>query len=138
MSKQKTAKCLYVLFQLGNLVILSYGSFVGWQSPALPLLTSPDTPLKTGPLSNADVAWIGCAPSIGAVIGTFLCAFLNMKYGSKIATTCCAFPLIAFWIIIYFGDTFYYVFAARFIGGMTAGGFQSGIVAFAAEISNDK
>lgn len=98
-------------------VILNYGLFMGWLSPALPLLISENTPLHTGPMTNDDLSWIGGAVSIGAVIGTFLFGFLSVKYGSKSAMACCAFPCIAFWIIIYFGDTFYYVFFSRLIGG---------------------
>lgn len=111
---------------------------MGWLSPALPLLMSENTPLLTGPMTNEDLSWIGGAVSIGAVIGTFLFGFLSVKYGSKMAMTCCAFPCIAFWIIIYFGDTFYYVFFARLLGGLTGGGFQSGVVTYVSEISNDK
>lgn len=126
------------MFIAANLVILSYGMMIGWLSPVLPLLMSENTPLHTGAMTNEDISWIAGAVSIGAAVGTFLFGFLSVKYGSKLAMTCCAFPCIAFWIMIYFGHSYYYVFFARLIGGLAAGGFQSGVVTFVSEIANDK
>ncbi|XP_055295384.1 facilitated trehalose transporter Tret1-like isoform X1 [Sitodiplosis mosellana] len=122
---------------IANFVIISYGMFTGWLSPALPLLISEDTPLHTGPMTNADLSWIGGAVSIGAVVGTILFGVLSVKYGSKLAMTCCALPCIAFWILIYIGDTFYYVFFARLFGGVAGGAFLN-VETYVHEIANNK
>lgn len=57
--------------------------------------------------------------------------------GSKRAMTFLAFPAIAYWILVKFGNTFYYLLLARFITGWTVGGMQSGVALYVAEISND-
>lgn len=43
-----------------------------------------------------------------------------------------------FWFLVYFGDTYYYIFIARFAAGLTGGGIQTTIVLFVSEIANDK
>lgn len=71
------------------------------------------------------------------------------------------FPSIAFWIIIYFGDTYYHILIARlistlknrwnnyfhsytekhfnrFLNGLTAGGVQTTTILYISEIANDK
>lgn len=47
------------------------------------------------------------------------------------------FPALGFWILIYFGTSFYHLLAARVFQGITGGGIQSTIILFIAEISND-
>lgn len=61
-----------------------------------------------------------------------------MLWGSKRATELLALPAIAVWLFIHFGDTFYCILIARFFVGLCGGGFQSGVVLYVSEISNDK
>lgn len=42
-----------------NIVFMTHGVMIGWLSPALTKLMSDDTPLKTGPLTKDQLAWIG-------------------------------------------------------------------------------
>ncbi|XP_031631808.1 sugar transporter ERD6-like 8 [Contarinia nasturtii] len=101
-------------------------------------LTSNDTPLKTGPISNSELSGIGAMNSVGAIASTFITGIFSAFWGSKRAMTLLAYPAIAFWLLIYFGDSFYHILLARFATGLTGGLLQSGIVLFIAEISDDK
>lgn len=123
---------------LANLIILSHGCVVGWFSPALPTLLSDDTPLITGPMSNEEISWISSMSSIGALVGTFIFGFMASQIGPKRSMSFLAFPPITYWILVRFGNTFYYLLAARFITGWTLGGIQSVIALYVSEISNDK
>lgn len=76
--------------------------------------------------------------SIGSICGTFIIGVLSILWGSKQAMTFLAYPAIAFWLLIYYGNTFYHILIARFANGLTGGGFQSGVVLFVSEISDDK
>lgn len=111
---------------------------MGFFSPSLPLLLSDDTPLKTGPITNEQLSWLGAMNSVGSIVGTFIVGAISALMGSKRAMTFIAYPTIAFWLLIYFGDTFYHILIARFCGGLTGGGMQSGVVLYISEISNDK
>lgn len=76
--------------------------------------------------------------SLGSIAGTFAFGFLTILMGTKRAMTYLAFPVIAYWMLIHFGDTFYYHIVARFIAGWTVGGIQSGVALYVADISNDR
>lgn len=102
------------------------------------MLLSDDTPLKTGSITNEELSWIGAMNSVGAICGTFICGAMSALIGSKRAMIYLAYPVIAFWILIYFGNDFYHILAARFFTGLTTGGFQSGVVLYVSEISSDK
>lgn len=52
--------------------------------------------------------------SVGAIVGTFICGIMSALMGSKRAMTFVAYPAIAFWLLVYFGDTFYHILIARF------------------------
>lgn len=106
-------------------------------SPALTVLLSNSTPLVTGPLSNEELSWVGSMSSVGSVCGTIVFGIISVAFGPKCAMTFLAFPTIINWILIYFGNSFVYLLLARFIGGLTGGGFQSGTVLFVSEIADD-
>lgn len=110
---------------------------MGWIGPALPVLLSNDTPLVSGPLSNEQLSWAGSMNSIGAIVGTFLTGFFSAAWGSKTATELLAYPVIAVWLLIHFGNSFEFLLCARFCVGLCGGGFQSSVVSYISEISND-
>ena len=59
--------------------------------------------------------------SIGAICGVFIFGFISSQIGSKRAMTFLAFPAITYWVLVRFGNTFYYLLLARFITGWTVG-----------------
>lgn len=125
--------------RLANLVIVGHGSIAGWISPALSVLLTEETPLTDdGPLTNEEVSWLGSISSLGSIVGTFIFGGLSSLIGCKRAMIFLALPSIAFWILIHFGDTFFYLLLARCTFGLTAGGIQSGVIIYVSEISNDK
>ena len=63
----------------GNIMFTAHGTMMGWPATALPILLSENTPLKTGPLTNEQLSWVGSINAIGAVI-----YFFNLKKGSII------------------------------------------------------
>lgn len=107
-------------------------------SPALPLLTSEQTPLLSGPLTNEQVSWIGSITFIGVLVGALSFGYITASLGSKRAVLSVAVPIILFWLLIYFGTTYYVVLIARLISGFAASGCQSVIILFIPEIANDK
>lgn len=72
--------------------MLGFGCGVGWFSPALPLLLSPDTPLSSGPLTVEQLSWSGSILSIGGVMGSLLCGFLMSRIGTKRTLMLLAIP----------------------------------------------
>lgn len=80
---------------------------------------------------------MGSINCIAAVIGGTTFAYFTPLLGSKRALLALSCPLIAFWLILYFGDSYFHVLLARFIGGWTASGIYGGTILFISEIAND-
>lgn len=106
-------------YHVANLIFLAHGCIVGWVAPALPLLLSEDTPLKTGPLTTEEVSWVGSINAIGAIVGTFMFGYFTTKFGCKLTMTFLAIGSILYWLAIYFGDSYYTLLFARFSTGWT-------------------
>lgn len=122
-----------------NLIMLGHGCVVGWFSPALPSFLSTETPLITsGPLTDTEVSWIGSITSVGAMCGSLTFGFFTTLFGCKRTMIFLALPTTIFWILVYFGDSYYYILIARYFTGYTGGGIQTTIVLFISEISNNK
>lgn len=87
---------------------------MGWISPALAKLTSDDTPLITGPLTNEQVSNIGSINCIGGLVGAISLGFFISLMGSKRALLCLTVPSVTFWLLVYFGNDYYHILLARF------------------------
>lgn len=144
-----------------NIYIFIHGASVGWVSPALPVLLSNDTPLVTGPITTEQLSWIGSMSNFGSTCGTFIFGALSVLLGAKRCMYIVAIPQIIFWLLILYGNTYHHILLGlfcfcyfiikayfisfliycvpgRFSSGLSAGGIQTGVVLFVAEISNNK
>lgn len=119
------------------MIALSHGSMIGWVSSALPILTSDNTPLIR-PLTNDETSWVGSVNCVGAIIGSLSFGYIATLLGSKRAVIFLAFPIIIFWLLIYFASVYYHILLARFIGGWAGGAVHSTVLLYIAEISNDE
>lgn len=103
----------------------------------MPYLKSNNTPLVDGPLTTDQISWIGSINSIGGIIGTISFGYIVSEMGSKRAIIFLTLPEIAFWILIYFGNHYYYILIARVLSGFTGAGIVP-LVLFVSEIANDE
>lgn len=112
---------------------------LGWVSPAIPKLVShKNSPLAGGPLTSEQISWVGSINCIAAILGGVTFGYFTPLIGSKRSLIVLTIPLAAFWLLIYFGQMYYHVLIARFIGGWTASGVQGGTILFVSEIANDE
>lgn len=102
------------------------------------LVSKENPPLASGPLTSEQISWVGSLNCIAAIIGSATFGYFTPLIGSKRSLIVLASPLVAFWLIIYFSQTYYHVLIARFIGGWTASGIQGGTILFVSEIANDE
>lgn len=121
-----------------NLIMFGLGNIIGWCAPALSILISENTPLITGPLTIEQMSWIGSFNAIGSLIGSLVFGYIISLIGCKQTTLSLAIPSITFWLLIYFGNTYYHILMARFCGGLIMGGAMSTIMLYTSEIANDK
>lgn len=62
-----------------NIITFCHGTTIGWMSPSAPVLKGEDSPLQSGPITVAQMSWIGSYFSIGALAGNLIFAIL-LKY----------------------------------------------------------
>lgn len=79
---------------LANIITLAHGATVGWTSPYIPLLLSEKSPMKKGPITNEEAAYISALMCLGGLFGTFLFGFMSEKLGRKFSSIVLAFPQI--------------------------------------------
>ena len=75
---------------------------------------------------------------LGALIGSLTFGYFLTSLGSKRALLFLTIPDIIFWLLIYFGDSFYQILIAKFLGGWAATGAHGAAILFVSEIANDK
>lgn len=63
--------------------MLAHGCALGWFSPALPLLTSENTPLESGPFTTEHTSWSGSILSLGGIAGNILFGYMMVRVGTK-------------------------------------------------------
>lgn len=96
----------------------SIGSHIGWTSPILPRLKSPDSHLF---LTSDDASWIASFTLLGSIPGNVLAAFLVDRIGRKICLLIGVIPLAAGWILIITAWNPYFLYVSRFISGLGVG-----------------
>lgn len=121
-----------------NLITLSHGCAVGWLSPFIPYLTSPETHLLTGPVSAEDVSWIGSLLCIGGIIGTIAFGTITEKIGKRNAMFLLVIPHLSFWCLVFFSTHVYHLYLARTLAGITGGGILRTNSLYIPEISENK
>lgn len=122
---------------LVNLIALSHGCAVGWLSPFLPYLKSPDSHLSSGSITSEDASWIGSLLAVGGFVGTIAFGQFTEKFGKKIALFLLVIPHLAFWCLVFFSTHVYHLYLARFIAGITGGGIIRTIPLYITEISEN-
>ncbi|XP_055598372.1 facilitated trehalose transporter Tret1-like [Uranotaenia lowii] len=120
-----------------HLLTVSYGMTVGWTAPILPMLRDPlETPLDGGAITVEEASWIGSSFGIGGTMGTFLFALITHYFGKKIGLLSVAVPHLILWSLIWMGESVSFIYAARFLGGLSGGGLFLIIPLFVADIAD--
>ncbi|XP_023296253.2 facilitated trehalose transporter Tret1-like [Lucilia cuprina] len=119
-----------------TIMSLLHGIGLGWLSPMLPKLQSPEETPFNFVVDIHESSWIGAAICIGGVLGNLLFLSILDRFGRKIAMYGLAFPHMCLWLFIYFAHSIELLYAARIFGGLTGGGIYIVIPIFISEISD--
>jgi MFS family permease len=63
-----------------NLLTVSFGFAAGWTAPALLVLSSDDSPLPSGKLTEQEISNVAAIFNLGAFFGNFVHAYLADRY----------------------------------------------------------
>ena len=125
-------------YDKGNLLIISFGTSVGWPSTSSSILQSELSPLTTGPLTTNEASWIVSLYCFTGFVSTLLFGYIADKYGRKTTLLLLAIPQIASWILTIYATNVTYLYAARLCVGVTGGGAYVVLPTLVAEISEDR
>lgn len=65
-------------------VAINFGAAVGWTSPSLPVLSGPDCPFRTGPVTEDQLTWIASIISIGCIVGIVVYGWAIEVFGRRL------------------------------------------------------
>ncbi|KAH8378225.1 hypothetical protein KR093_010297, partial [Drosophila rubida] len=122
---------------LVNISTFSHGVGIGWMSPVMRDLQSPESPLSFKVIVE-EISWIGSLLGIGSLIGNLLAGFLQDRIGRKPVLYFLAIPYLCFWLLAYFAQSVEYLYAGRLLAGITGGGGYIVLPIFISEISDAK
>ncbi|KAH8340749.1 hypothetical protein KR059_005904 [Drosophila kikkawai] len=115
---------------------LTHGIAVGWLSPSLRLLGSDHSPLGD-PLTITEASWVGSLIGLGSMTGNIVFGLLIDRLGRKLCMYFLAIPNMMYWILIYTAQDVTYLYAGRFLAGMSGGGCYVVLPIFIAEIADN-
>jgi len=76
-----------------NISTFAHGIGIGWMSPVMRDLQSPDSPLNFAVFVE-EISWIGSLLGIGSIIGNLLAGFLQDRIGRKPVLYALAIPYV--------------------------------------------
>ncbi|KAH8369391.1 hypothetical protein KR009_009632 [Drosophila setifemur] len=115
---------------------LTHGIAIGWLSPSLRLLGGENSPLGE-PLTVSQASWVGSLVGLGSLTGNIIFGLLLDRLGRKLCMYFLAIPNMTYWILIYCAQDVTYLYAGRFLAGMSGGGCYVVLPIFIAEIADN-
>ncbi|XP_004529276.1 facilitated trehalose transporter Tret1 [Ceratitis capitata] len=119
-----------------HIITLSHGIGIGWLSPTLLILQSPQTPLDFT-IAVDDVSWIGSIFGLGSLCSNIFFGLVADRFGRKTNMYLLALPHMLFWVLNFFAQSVEYLYVSRFCAGLTSGGLYVIGPVFISEISNN-
>ncbi|XP_002070820.3 facilitated trehalose transporter Tret1 [Drosophila willistoni] len=119
-----------------HIMTLTHGIAVGWLSPSLRLLGSENSPIGD-PLTIQQASWVGSLIGLGSLTGNLVFGLLLDRLGRKFCMYFLAIPNMIYWILIYTAQDVTYLYAGRFLAGMSGGGCYVVLPIFIAEIADN-
>ncbi|EDV57599.1 facilitated trehalose transporter Tret1 [Drosophila erecta] len=120
-----------------TLITFCHGIALGWLSPMLPKLLSPqETPL-TFSIDVNEASWLGAIISLGGISGNFSFSYVMNRFGRKVAIYALAVPNTCIWFLFYFAQSIEWLYVARVCAGLTGGGMFVVLPIFIGEIADN-
>ncbi|CAH0545998.1 unnamed protein product [Brassicogethes aeneus] len=123
----------YLAIITGCLCIVSTGMHYGWPSPALPILLSPDSPIK---ITNEQGAMISTIQEYGNAVGAPLAAFIVDRIGRKLCILSSAPIFFIGWILMAQINSLAVIYACRFFAGVADGVTYTALPMYLGEITH--
>ncbi|XP_047105081.1 facilitated trehalose transporter Tret1-like [Schistocerca piceifrons] len=120
-------------FPSASLAYASHGSFSGWSGTTVPILQSEDSPI---PLTADEGSWLASVNSLTMPVSIFATGYLVDVLGRKKLLLLSAVPLLAWWVMVAFADSFGMLLAGRIVGSLGGGIVLTVIPMYLGEIAD--
>ncbi|XP_011875723.1 PREDICTED: facilitated trehalose transporter Tret1-like isoform X3 [Vollenhovia emeryi] len=101
-----------------NLLLVQIGMIVLWSSPYITYLTSPESPI---PMTMNEISWVVSILNLGRLAGS-ICGSVAVNYfGAKTAILMTSLNISFSWLLIIIANRAEWLYAARFVAGMSVG-----------------
>ncbi|XP_034934673.1 facilitated trehalose transporter Tret1-like [Chelonus insularis] len=120
-----------------NISTFSYGIILGWTSPVIPLLLSPNNPVSKEPLTAEEISWLNSILCITGIPLLPLCSLIAERFGRKLIGYFIAIPFVASWLLTIFGSCFQHLIIARIFASIGGAFLFFLIPLYVTEISGD-
>ncbi|XP_076245976.1 facilitated trehalose transporter Tret1 [Calliopsis andreniformis] len=100
------------------MLVVGVGTALGWTSPVLPQLYSPDSWLV---VTKDEGSWISSLCALGAIAGAVPAGPMADKLGRKKSLLLLAGPFLLSWALIIFTANVWFLYIARFLVGIGVG-----------------
>ncbi|GAB0091268.1 hypothetical protein DMENIID0001_060870 [Sergentomyia squamirostris] len=120
-----------------NLCALVYGIVVGWPSPTMQILTSTESPLHSGPLTQHEVSLVNSIMTLGGMTGALIFGWVADRFGRKWPIIVGTMPQIISFILIATAKNVNFLLASRFLSGVAGGAMSVLLPIYVSEISEN-
>ncbi|XP_012261237.2 facilitated trehalose transporter Tret1-like [Athalia rosae] len=122
----------YVTTIIVGLTFLQTGITLGWTSPVLPYLMSEESFIS---VTSEQSSWIGSLLQIGAMAGATPAGKISDVIGRRPAILMFSILFLVSWSLLIFGNSLWYVYLARFLGGVGSGAISVSATMYIGEIA---
>lgn len=120
-----------------NIATMSYGTMVGWPSPAIPQLQNANPPVGTEPMTDETASWLSGIMCLAGALVTLVVGAIAERLGRKVTGCLAAVPLCASWLLIIFATEHTHLLISRFLGGTGAAMILFVVPGYVSDISCD-
>ncbi|XP_049774321.1 facilitated trehalose transporter Tret1-like [Schistocerca cancellata] len=123
----------YIAAVTGSLIYTAYGSFAAWSATTLPILQSEDSP---APITADQASWLASINSLTGLVATFTAGYAVDIIGRKKLILSAAAPLLVWWPMVAFANSYEMLMVAMTIGSLSGGLMSSPSTMFLCEIAD--
>lgn len=124
----------YVTGICATLIAAAAGTTVGWTSPTLPILLSPDSPIETSPDQSS---WIASLMILTSALSPIPASYMADRIGRKNTLLLSAIPYILGWLLIMVATNVPTIYASRMISGFGYGMAYTTAPMYLGEVASD-
>lgn len=117
---------------------IAYGFVVGWPSATMPILSSAESPLPSGPLTTQEVSLVNSIMALGGMVGAVIFGWVSDRFGRKWPLVVGMIPQAIAFVLIATAQNTMFLYCSRFLSGLSGGALFVLAPIYVSEISENR